>query len=124
MATYYVVRGAKMKCDKGSNDRKINLPESHGRYVDGKAILNKKDMKPDNISYFGVCPQCLAAEEISVIDKNGALVTGKKCTPSIVVKWVKTKDDTIIEGQPALTTDSIIFCTHGGNITFVTSGQE
>ena len=27
MSTYYVVRGAKMECDKGSNQRKINLPK-------------------------------------------------------------------------------------------------
>lgn len=124
MATYYVVRGAKMWCDKGSNERKINLPVSHGSYVNGKPILNKKDSKPGNISYFGVCPECLAGEETTVIDKNGALKTGKKCTPVIVVDWVKTKDNTIIEGQPALTNESIIFCTHGGNITFVDHGQE
>lgn len=124
MATYYVVRGAKMECDKGSNQRKINLPVSHGSYVKGKPILNKKDCKADNISYFGVCQECQEGEEITVIDKNGALKTGKKCTPVIVVDWVKTKDDTIIEGQPALTNESVIFCTHGGNIKFVTSGQE
>lgn len=124
MAEYYVVLGAKMKCDKGSNIRKINLPISHGSYVKGKPILNKKDCKPENISYFGVCSECAEAEEITVIDENGALKVGKKCTPVIVVEWARTKEDTIVEGQAALTTESVIFCTHGGNIKFVTSGQE
>ncbi|WP_326493198.1 hypothetical protein [Clostridium estertheticum] len=30
---YYIVRGAKMRCDKGTHARKINLPESHVAYV-------------------------------------------------------------------------------------------
>lgn len=123
MSAYYIVRGAKMKCDKGSNQRKINLPVSHGSYVKDKPILNKKDSKPDNISYFGVCQEC-TEEEITVIDENGALKTGKKCTPIISGEWVTTKDNNLVEGQAALTTDSIIFCTHGGKIKFLTSGQE
>ena len=126
MSDYYFVRGAKMSCSKGSNERKINLPVSHGSYAKGKPILNKKDSKPENISYFGVCTggACMDDEEITVIDKNGCTKTGKKCKPITLLDWVKTKDDTLIEGEPALTTESVIFCSHGGNIKFVTSGQE
>ncbi|NFS30512.1 DUF4280 domain-containing protein, partial [Clostridium botulinum] len=32
MAQAYVVRGAKMKCNKGSHKKRINLPVSHGTY--------------------------------------------------------------------------------------------
>ena len=127
MATYYIVRGAKMKCDMGSNQRKINLPVSHGSYVKGNPILNETDSKPvENISYFGVCNKggdFSKEDEIVVINQDGAVQTGKKCTLEIVGKWKNTKGDTIVEGQPALTTDSIIMCNCGGTITFVEHGQ-
>ncbi|NFI03434.1 DUF4280 domain-containing protein [Clostridium botulinum] len=127
MAVYYVVRGAKMKCIKGSNERKINLPVSHGSYANDKPILNKKDNTEQNISYFGVCEEkgCFVEKtEITVIDSKGNIKTGIKCVPQIVHDWIKTKGDTIVEGEPALTTDSVIYCCRGGNITFVTSGQD
>ncbi|GAA0078127.1 hypothetical protein UT300005_25050 [Clostridium sp. CTA-5] len=127
MAIHYIVRGAKMECSKGSNKRKINLPTSHGSYVKNKPILNKKDATDKNISYFGVCKETGAfttKTEITVIDDDGNLKTGIKCEPIIVSDWLKTKGDNIVGGEEALTTDSIIFCCRGGNIKFVTHGQD
>ena len=129
MPTYYIVRGAKMKCDKGSNLRKINLPVSHGSNVKGNPILNETDSKPvENISYFGVCENIDRLPEqidITVIDKNGQLKPGKKCMLQIEGQlWENTKDDTRIEGKPALTTDSIIHFNCGGIITFDDHGQD
>ncbi|AQR94242.1 DUF4280 domain-containing protein [Clostridium saccharoperbutylacetonicum] len=128
MAVYYIVRGAKMKCDKGSNLRKINLPVSHGSYAKGNPLLNKTDSKPvDNIPYFGVCanegrlPQQI---DITVINKDGAIQIGKKCMLQIQGQWQNAKGDTLIDGQPALTTDSKIFCDCGGVITFDNHGQD
>jgi hypothetical protein len=37
---------------------------------------------------------------------------------------MKTKDDILIEGEPALTVDSKIICKYGGTISFVTDGQN
>ncbi|WP_294352257.1 DUF4280 domain-containing protein [uncultured Clostridium sp.] len=125
----YIVRGAKMYCNKGSNERKINLPESHGSYVIDKPILNEKDSTEENISYFGVCSEegCFTATEkepkIDVIDKDGVLKNGVKCSPIIVTNWLKTQKDNLIDGEPALTTESVIYCCRGGNIKFVSSGQ-
>ncbi len=127
MTAYYVVRGAKMKCDKGSNVRKINLPVSHGSYVKGKPILIETDSTLDNISYFGVCQnvdRLPEQVEIDVINEKGELQHGKKCIPSFGAKWENAKGDTIIEGKAALTNESKIFCNCGGVITFVSHGQE
>ncbi|WP_297429479.1 DUF4280 domain-containing protein [Clostridium sp.] len=128
MSTYYVVRGAKMKCDKGSNQRKINLPISHGCYVDGNPILNKTDSTIENISYFGVCQNEDRLSEkiqITVITEKGEVKPGKKCTLEIAGKqWENTKNDTIVGGQPALTTKSVLHCNCGGIITFVEHGQD
>lgn len=126
MAEYYVVMGAKMVCSKGSNERKINLPKSHGSYVKNKPMLNKTDHTEKNVKYFGVCTggACMDNEEVTVVDDNGCIKTGKKCKPELGLDWVKVKEDTLVEGEPALTTESVIFCSHGGNIEFISSGQE
>ena len=99
MGVEYVVRGAFMHCSLGTHDRKINLPVSHGSYVKGEAILNKKDTATGaNIPFFGICTK-----------------TGEICVP---------KEDTLVEGQAAITEESTACCCEGGIITFVTSGQK
>ena len=132
MAVEYIVRGAKMKCSCGSNSRKINLPVSHGSYVKyeecgtEKPILNADDNTKENISYFGVCEHGKEDELIDVIDDNGTLICSKKkCKLEIDnCKWMVTKDDYLVDGKPALTTDSLMFTNCGGIITFTTSGQN
>ena len=132
MAIEYIVRGAKMKCSCGSNTRKINLPVSHGSYVKyeecgtEKPILNADDKTEENISYFGVCPlHGKEDDKIDVIDDNGSLITNeKKCKLELGDEWLLTKDDYLVDGKPALTTESIMFTKCGGIITFKSSGQN
>jgi hypothetical protein len=104
----YVVRGAKMKCSKGSSLPQINLPASHGSYVNGKPVIVKTDrIVGSNIGSFGVC-KC----------------TKKPCIPAILSDWMIVKEDTIIDGKPAVTTKSVLICGKGGQIKFVTDGQD
>ncbi|OSA97884.1 UNVERIFIED_ORG: hypothetical protein B2H98_06515 [Clostridium botulinum] len=124
---YYIVRGAKMVCEKGSNERHINLPNSHGSYASEKPMMNKKDnIVEKNIKYFGVCKgDCPSGDgDIAVIDMNGNNAVGKKCQVKILKEWMKTKEDTLVSGEDALTTDSFLVCEYDGKITFVTTGQE
>lgn len=124
---YYIVRGAKMVCDKGTNERHINLPQSHGSYANEKPMMNSKDnVAGVNVKYFGVCNgDCPAGDgDIAVIDMNGNNAVGKKCQVEILKEWMKAKKDTLVKGEPALTTDSYLVCKYGGKITFVTTGQE
>ncbi|WP_297425759.1 DUF4280 domain-containing protein [Clostridium sp.] len=123
---YYIVRGAKMVCDKGTHRRKINLPYSHGSYIKGKPMMYKKDrVIGENISYFGICTgDCPSSENIYLVGENGQTVSGKKCAVTILDDWMDVKEDALIRGEPALTTDSVLVCKYGGQITFVTTGQE
>lgn len=120
----YIVRGAKMKCSKGSNMRKINLPESHGSYVSDKPIMVETDRTDENIKYFGVCQCGPNKEQITVVLENGQTKTGFKCTPMIYKDWDNVKEDTKIDGKCALTKDSTLVCGYGGVIKFEDSGQE
>lgn len=106
--SYYITRGATMRCDKGSAPRKINLMQSHGSYANGKPMMNKMDNVPNvNISSFGSC----------------AMKKGDPCVYASFGKWQNAKEDTLVEGKPALTTESYLVCTCGGIIKFITNGQ-
>lgn len=64
-----VVRGAMLRCTCGTHCRRLNLPESHNSYMEGRPYMNELDCisgdktickdseqnKLINISYFGVC---------------------------------------------------------------------
>jgi hypothetical protein len=124
---YYIVRGAKMRCEKGTHARKINLPVSHGSYVKGKPMMNQGDnVVNKNISYFGICHECQEGEDIYLIGEDGnQLPPGKKCLVQIAGEWSDTKVDTLVEGKAALTTDSWLVCSkYQGKIKFETNGQE
>jgi hypothetical protein len=102
----YAVRGALMKCSCGSCPMKINLPLSHGAFINNKPMLNEADNKVGmNITPFGACTNI------------------KVCAPNIPSNWVMTKMDTKVEGKPALTNKSKLICANGGVIEFLNDGQ-
>ena len=117
IGTAYVVRGAKMICNKGTDIKRINLLVSHGAYANGNPIMIESDNAVGtNISTFGICSGSCPA--------NGSSEKTKKCQMMILNKWMNTKEDTLIEGAPALTTASILICAYGGIIRFITDGQD
>ncbi|MBU2700778.1 hypothetical protein Ga0466249_001883 [Sporomusaceae bacterium BoRhaA] len=107
MDTRYVVRGATVRCNKGSTASRLNLPKSHGVYVNEKAVLNDHDcISGSNVMPFGTC---------SMIHK---------CSPFLALKWEQAKDTTLVKGQPALLATSTLSCAVGGVITVVDDGQR
>ncbi|MGG1787621.1 DUF4280 domain-containing protein [Brevibacillus formosus] len=123
----YVVRGAKMRCNCGSHQRRINLPVSHGSYVNEKPMMNIEDYKPvENIAHFGICqsPTNQNNSIIYLIAEDGQNISGKPCTPTIYAPWIKVKDDTKVAGKAALTTDSLLICGYDGVIRFFSDGQH
>lgn len=123
----YIVRGAKMRCNHGSHPRRINLPVSHGSFVNQKPAMNETDSIVDkNIAYFGICSSGANPnnETIYLVGENGGTISGKRCTPKILSHWLLTKEDTLVEGKPALTTDSQLICAYEGKITFLSDGQH
>ncbi|GIO31563.1 MULTISPECIES: DUF4280 domain-containing protein [Paenibacillus] len=125
---FYVVRGADIFCDCGSHSRKLNLPESHGSYVNGKPMMNELDCVPEvNISKFGICnhPSNESGETIYLISMDGQQIQGKPCLPKLLgTSWSKTKTKVKVDGQSALTTESELYCALGGTIKFASNGQQ
>ena len=52
----YVLRGATLKCNCGSHERKLDMLKDHAVYVEGFPMVHEPDKElEDNIKYFGVC---------------------------------------------------------------------
>ncbi len=81
----YLVRGAMLKCTCGSHCRRLNLPESHNYYKEGRPLMNREDSIPGskeicegssneknriNIPYFGVCSSNKTEEEVIFLKKD------------------------------------------------------
>jgi hypothetical protein len=131
----YVVAGAKMFCNKGSHFRRLDLPRCHGVYLREKAATNEDDRVPMvNIQPFGVClsdrntsemMQTSHREDMLPFGNVPLPIVGARCTPSVSHKWIDAKEDSLVDGKPALTIRSTLLCHRGGGvIAFVNDGQE
>lgn len=129
----YVVRGALMMCSLGTHNRRINLPISHGVYINQKPIMLKSDYKTEmtsglnnNIPYFGICTKADPKNQVTITlaDQNTKLpIIGVKCTPMCVLHWIDCKKDVFVK-ENVLTIKSKLYCLSGGVISFLTDGQE
>ena len=143
----YLVRGAVLRCEYGSHQRKLNLPICHGVYTSTMhPLVHEMDCVVGdhaNISTYGICssPQnTQKGAKVTLISENGANITGRPCTPVIVGgKWLNGHPHTKIAKNrsnakgsnprsrtyySALTTDSFLLCACRGLIKPMTSGQE
>jgi hypothetical protein len=102
----YVVRGAVLKCSKGTDPGVLNTTYSHGVYIKDKPVLNVEDavcgINISAINAFGFC----------------ALKGGAPCEPKIAAasKWTGGKEDVLIEEAPALLSDSKLMCSCTGTV--------
>ncbi|MCT4584569.1 MAG: DUF4280 domain-containing protein [Peptostreptococcaceae bacterium] len=129
----YIVRGARMRCNCGSHPRRINLPVSHGSFINDKPVMLETDCIPDfppnplnNIPYFGICSSPLNQTKIPLTlahETTKLPIVGTKCAVTIAMPWTNCKKDLLLN-KMALTTDSVLYCVFGGVIKFETSGQE
>ena len=144
----YVVRGATIYCTAGTHIRALDLPKTHGVFMRGGAAMNEDDSKHienptsesfGNIPIFGIClsneneneaAQTLHTEDLIFplmgidIEELDLPITGKRCTPS-VSRWIGAKEDTLVDGKPALTVECTLVCaTGGGCIAFINDGQK
>ncbi|MNZ52539.1 hypothetical protein D3C78_703850 [compost metagenome] len=124
--SYYIVRGAHMACECGTHRRRINLPQSHGAYVNGKPMLHEEDNKPDNIPYFGICFSEMnqSGETIYLISEDGQKISGKPCMPRFMDKWLLAQETAQVDGKAALTTESFLVCDLMGKVYFLSTGQH
>lgn len=139
----YVVRGATIYCSCGSHTRKLDMPVSHGSFIRDKAMMNKADCKvgiDQNIPPFGACNSKEkdgmdiiiedAKDLVPITDEEGKTIKkslpieGKLCEPKLAKEWSDVQENTLVDGEPALSVNSTITCSYGGVIGFMDAGQE
>ena len=115
MGKEYLVEGAKLVCIHGSDFSLLEVPEGHGYTSGGKQKANCKDCKECyNIFPFGTCR------------KNEKT---HKCEGymELAEKWDNVggffSKNEKIDGEEAITMDSVLVCKRGGIIIPLTSGQ-
>ncbi|MEK4059753.1 MULTISPECIES: DUF4280 domain-containing protein [Paenibacillus] len=99
----FVVRGAVLKCSMGTDPGVLNTMFSHGVYIKSKPILNIDDavsgVNISKVNAFGFCK-----------------LKAAPCEPVITLasKWTGGKEDVLIDGAPALLSDSRLVCSCPG----------
>ena len=111
----YLVTGAKLRCMWGSKPGTLVISEGHNVIAGGRPKANCSDSrKGENIPEFGIC---------------GISSCGRTCREcmSLADKWINTSGSSWklekLNGDTALTMDSILLCRKGGIIVPETSGQ-
>ncbi|CAH1202474.1 hypothetical protein PAECIP111893_01799 [Paenibacillus plantiphilus] len=121
----YVVAGAVLVCNLGTQPTRLKMPLSHGVTIKGKAQMNVNDfVVNENIFPFGYCMSTINPE----VQQNGKLdINGVKkapCVPVITNPWLNGQHDVLIENAPALLNEGCNFCIHGGAILIDNDGQN
>ncbi len=111
----YLVTGARLRCIWGSKPGTLVITQGHNCVADGRKKANCSDSrKEENIPDFGTC---------------GISACGKTCKEcmSLASRWENTGGSSWklekLNGDTALTMDSILLCRRGGIIVPETSGQ-
>ena len=124
----YVVRGATMYCSCGTHTRKLDMPASHGSYIRDKAMMNRTDCRSETKDGIDIKIED-TKDLLQVTDEDGNPVEvplpieGKLCEPELAKEWADAQEETLVDGEPALTVKCTITCKYGGVIGFMDAGQ-
>ncbi len=99
MGQSYVVHGAKVSCTMGTVEMPLKVLPNRRVKLRGKMRANIGDCKPMvNVGPFGVCK-----------------MTKLPCVPACVI-WLNGKMNVLVDGLPALLSNSMTVCPVGAGI--------
>ena len=115
MGKEYLVEGARLMCIHGSEVSLLKVPVGHGYISGGRKKANCRDCKAcENIPYFGGCR----------LNKTSHTCEGFM---KLADRWENTEASLTkpekVDGEDAITMDSVLLCKKGGVIIPLTSGQ-
>jgi hypothetical protein len=118
-----VVNGAMLMCTFGAAPGTLTVLPASRVLVEGQPAASIMDMTPMvNITGFGMCmspsnPQVAAATAAAL-----GVLTPQPCIPATTSPWTPGAAQTMVGGQPALTSASTCMCTWGGVISVSNPG--
>lgn len=135
----YLRRLVTVKCSCGNMENYLNVETDHGviwyavdedgNVSEERPLMNANDHEWDvNIVNFGRCNspsnQVFGGKRSfqigSLMDAFGTAIgacDGYLCTPYCSQPWLKTAEDVLLDGAPAITYESQVTCYYGGIIT-------
>lgn len=110
-------------CDKGSAPARLISPKAltRGRGPDGlNNVLDMPTMATS--SFFGACGSPGNPQTAALSAASQGVFTPGGCIPQPVGAWVPGSPGKMIDGAPALTSDSKCLCAFGGVISIIEAG--
>jgi len=124
--SYYVCKGAKLKCSMG--DQQSDLGVIHPVqtvYLHGGNMANIMDYKPMmNIKPFGQCKSMANPTVAAATAANYGKLQPMPCMPNTTSSWMNGKTNTFVRGQQTLMNDCKLMCAWAGMIEVTEEGQE
>jgi hypothetical protein len=120
-----VVNGAVIACSFGMAPSTLTVMPT-GLPVEGSNQLVGKitDSIPNAcIAPFGMCMSPVNPQVIAATAAAQGVLTPQPCIPATAAPWAPGSPTVLVNGKPALTSDSQCMCTWGGVITVSTPGE-
>ena len=118
-----VVNGAMLACTFGAAPGTLTVLPTARTMIEGQPAASIMDMTPMvNIAGFGMClspsnPQVAAATAAAL-----GVLTPQPCIPVTTAPWTPGAAQTMVGGNPALTSSSMCNCMWGGVISVSNPG--
>ena len=97
----FVPYSSKCKCNCGTMENYLSTDVGHGYVFGGNPLMNANDyVVGRNITHFGECATLTALA-------NGV---PQRCKPILLTPWINVNKTYLIDGAPALTTNSLLAC--------------
>ncbi len=120
----FVTTGATMTCSFGLTPCPLVVLPTRTVMLSGRPKANIMDFAPiTNIASFGMCSAPTNPTVIAATAAAMGVFTPMPCIPAIVSPWIPGYPQVLVQGMPALTSDSRNMCMWLGVISFNFDGQ-
>ena len=120
----FVTTGAMMTCTFGLTPCPLVVLPARTVLLSGRPKANITDFAPIvNIASFGMCSAPTNPTVIAATAAAMGVFTPMPCIPAIVSPWIPGYPQVLVQGMPALTSESRNMCMWLGQISFTNDGQ-
>lgn len=120
----FVTTGAMMTCTFGLTPCPLTVLPARTILLNGRPKANITDFAPIvNIASFGMCSAPTNPTVIAATAAAMGVFTPMPCIPAIVSPWIPGYPQVLVQGMPALTSESRNMCMWLGQISFTNDGQ-
>lgn len=118
-----VCNGALCLCSFGAAPCQLAVVSNTNTLGGGQPLAAITDNQPANLASFGMCSSMVNPAVASATSAALGVLTPQPCSPVLPAPWAPGCPTVLIQGKPALTNDSKVFCAYAGVITITNPGS-